>query len=141
MTDWSTFSKSGCVVFRFLFKSKGLRFESRPMDRVFKAFSKRFPSPVRGVPKTGHNHFPPRSPQLISPKHCTIRCCIARGSNKVKLSRYAMQEPRRERQLLHIPDFGTRWGPVISVTPRPSFVPGTNWIGYRVGLRAGLNTG
>jgi hypothetical protein len=41
---------------------------------------------------------------------------------------------------------GTRWGRVVSVTPRPRFTPGertpdTHWIGDWVGPRAGLDAG
>jgi hypothetical protein len=47
--------------------------------------------------------------------------------------------------LLLIHDLGTRWGWVVSVTPRPRFTPterspGTQWTGSLVGLRAGLDT-
>jgi hypothetical protein len=35
----------------------------------------------------------------------------------------------------------TRWGWVISVTPRPRFTPGTHWIGGWVGLGDGLDEG
>jgi hypothetical protein len=40
---------------------------------------------------------------------------------------------------------GTRWGWVVSVTPRPRFAPGertpgTHWIGGWVSLKAGLDT-
>jgi hypothetical protein len=43
-------------------------------------------------------------------------------------------------------NLGTRWGLVVSVTPRPRFTPGkrapgTHWIGGWVGLRAGLDAG
>jgi hypothetical protein len=48
--------------------------------------------------------------------------------------------------LLLIHDLGTRWGCVISVTPRQRFTPGertpgTHCTGGWVGLRAGLDTG
>jgi hypothetical protein len=48
--------------------------------------------------------------------------------------------------LLFILNLGTRWGWVVSVTPRPRFTPGertpgTHWIGGWVGLRAGLDAG
>jgi hypothetical protein len=47
--------------------------------------------------------------------------------------------------LLIIHDLGTRWGLVVSVTPRPPFTPGewtpnTHCTGGWVGLRAGLYT-
>jgi hypothetical protein len=47
---------------------------------------------------------------------------------------------------LLILNLGTRWGWVVSVTPRPHFTPGertsgTHWIGGWVGPRAGLDTG
>jgi hypothetical protein len=50
-----------------------------------------------------------------------------------------------EVQLLLILDLGTRWGWVVSVTPRPRFYPrgkdpGTHCTGGWVGLRAGLDT-
>jgi hypothetical protein len=52
-----------------------------------------------------------------------------------------MQAPRvRGVQLLLILDLGSRWGRVVSVTPRPLFTPGTHWIGGWVVLRAGLDT-
>jgi hypothetical protein len=46
--------------------------------------------------------------------------------------------------LLLVLDLGTRWGWVVSVTPRPRFYPGesthgTHWIEGWVGLRAGLD--
>jgi hypothetical protein len=45
--------------------------------------------------------------------------------------------------ILHL---DTRWGRVVSVTPRPRFTPGertpgTHWTGGWVGPRAGLNAG
>jgi hypothetical protein len=48
-------------------------------------------------------------------------------------------------QLLLILDLGTRWGWVVSVTPRPRFItrertPGTHCTGGWVGSRAGLDT-
>jgi hypothetical protein len=47
--------------------------------------------------------------------------------------------------LLLIHDLGTRWGLVVSVTPRPRFyprgkAPGTHCTGGWVGPRAGLDT-
>jgi hypothetical protein len=53
---------------------------------------------------------------------------VLRERGSVALSRYYL---------------GTRWGCVVSVTPRPRFTPGngpldTHWIGGWVGLRAGL---
>jgi hypothetical protein len=50
-----------------------------------------------------------------------------------------------EAHLLFIHDLGTRWGWVVSVTPRPRFspgerTPGTHWTGGWVGPRAGLGT-
>jgi hypothetical protein len=66
---------------------------------------------------------------------------------QLKLSHYT---PRRrlggeEVYLLHILDLGTRWGWVVSVTPRPRFspgerTPGTHCTGGWVGPRAGLDT-
>jgi hypothetical protein len=65
---------------------------------------------------------------------------------KVNLSRYT---PWRrlgweEVQLLLILNLGTRWGWVVSVTPRPRFTPGertpgNHWTGGWVGRRAGLD--
>jgi hypothetical protein len=51
-----------------------------------------------------------------------------------------------EVQLLLILNLGTRWGWVVSITPRPRFTPGerttgTHWIGGWVGPRAGLDAG
>jgi hypothetical protein len=48
--------------------------------------------------------------------------------------------------LLLILNLGTRWGWVVSITPRPCFTPGemtfgTHWIGSWVGPRAGLDAG
>jgi hypothetical protein len=48
-------------------------------------------------------------------------------------------------QFICIPDHGTRWEWVVSVTPRPGFIPGertrgTHWFGGWVDLRAGLDT-
>jgi hypothetical protein len=50
-----------------------------------------------------------------------------------------------ERRYSSYCDLCTRWGWVVSVTPRPRFTPGertpgTNWIGGWVSLRAGLDT-
>jgi hypothetical protein len=50
-----------------------------------------------------------------------------------------------EVELLLILDLGTRWGWVVSVTPRPRFSPGernpgTHCTGGWVGPRAGLDT-
>jgi hypothetical protein len=46
--------------------------------------------------------------------------------------------------LLHRLNLGTRWGLVVSITPRPRFTarqrtPGTHWTGGWVGPRAGLD--
>jgi hypothetical protein len=41
---------------------------------------------------------------------------------------------------LLILDLGTRWGWVVSVTPRPRFTPGTHCTGGWVSSRAGLDT-
>jgi hypothetical protein len=67
---------------------------------------------------------------------------------KVKLSRYTpcRRIGREEVQLLLILKLGTRWGWVVSVTPRPRFTPGertpgTHWIGGWVGPRARLEAG
>jgi hypothetical protein len=54
--------------------------------------------------------------------------------------------PCRRRGELLIHDLGTKWGWVVSVTPRPRFtpgerIPGTHCTGGWVGLRAGLETG
>jgi hypothetical protein len=46
-----------------------------------------------------------------------------------------------EGKLLIILNLGTRWGWVVSVTPRPRFTPGTHWIGGLVVPRAGLDAG
>jgi hypothetical protein len=51
-----------------------------------------------------------------------------------------------EVQLLLILNIGSRWGWVVSTTPRPRFTPrertpGTNWVGGWVGPRAGLDAG
>jgi hypothetical protein len=66
----------------------------------------------------------------------------------IKLSRYTpwSQIGGEEVQLLIILNLGTRWGWVVSVTPRPRFTPGektsgTRSIGGWVGLRAGLDAG
>jgi hypothetical protein len=61
--------------------------------------------------------------------------------SKVKLSRYTPWRRFRgeEVQLLPVIDLGTRWGWVVSVTPRPRFTLGTYWIGGWVGSRAGLD--
>jgi hypothetical protein len=65
---------------------------------------------------------------------------------KVKLSRCVIQAPRgREIQLLFILNPNTRWGWVVSVTPRPRFspverTPGTYCKGCWVGPRTGLDT-
>jgi hypothetical protein len=66
---------------------------------------------------------------------------------KVKLSHYT---PRRrlgveEIQLLFFLDLGTRWGCVVSFTPRPLFspgerTPGTHCTGGWVGPGAGMDT-
>jgi hypothetical protein len=65
---------------------------------------------------------------------------------ELKLSHYT---PRRrlggEVWLLLVLDHGTRWRWVVSVTPRPSFIPGertpgTHCTGGWVGFRAGLDT-
>jgi hypothetical protein len=52
---------------------------------------------------------------------------------------------RRGSIALLIFDLGTRWGRVVSVTPRPRFIsgertPGTHCTGGWVGPRAGLDT-
>jgi hypothetical protein len=66
--------------------------------------------------------------------------------SKVKLSRYTPWRHMRweEVQLLLILNLSTRWGWVVSVTPRPRFTPGektpgTHWIAGWVGPRAGLD--
>jgi hypothetical protein len=51
-----------------------------------------------------------------------------------------------EEKLILILNLGTRWGGVVSVTPRPRFTPEertpcTHWIGGWVGPRAGLDAG
>jgi hypothetical protein len=56
-----------------------------------------------------------------------------------------MQASREKEQLLLTPGLGTRWGWVVSVTPRPLFTPGertpsTHCTGGWVGPRAGLDT-
>jgi hypothetical protein len=43
--------------------------------------------------------------------------------------------------LLLILNLGTKWGWVVSITPRPRFTSGTHWIGGCVGPRAGLDAG
>jgi hypothetical protein len=58
-----------------------------------------------------------------------------------------MKAPREEEvQLLLILNLGTRWGWLVSVTPRPRFTPGektpsTHWAGGWVAPRAGLDAG
>jgi hypothetical protein len=65
---------------------------------------------------------------------------------KVKWSRYTpwRRLGGEELQLLLILNLGTRWGWVVSVTPRPRFTPGertpgTHFTGGWAGLRAGLD--
>jgi hypothetical protein len=67
--------------------------------------------------------------------------------SKVKQSRYTpwRRLGGEEVQLLLIHDLGTRWGWVVSITPRPRFTPeertpGTHCTGGWVGPRAGLDT-
>jgi hypothetical protein len=60
---------------------------------------------------------------------------------KVKWSRYT---PWRRMGCLLILNLGNRWGWVVSITPRPRFIPGertpcTHWTGGWVGPRAGLD--
>jgi hypothetical protein len=69
-------------------------------------------------------------------------------SFKVKLSRYmpCRRLGGKKVWLLLILDLGSRWGCVVSVTPRPRFAPGekthdTHWTGSWVDPRAGLDTG
>jgi hypothetical protein len=66
---------------------------------------------------------------------------------KLKLTHYTPRRRLRgdEVYLLLILDFGTRWGWVVYVTPRPRFTPGertpgTHCTGGWVGPRAGLDT-
>jgi hypothetical protein len=63
---------------------------------------------------------------------------------------HAMEEHEGERRYSSYSYLtsATRWGWVVSVTPRPRFAPGertpgtgTHWIGGWVGLRAGLDVG
>jgi hypothetical protein len=56
---------------------------------------------------------------------------------KVKLSRYTpwRRFGGEEVLLLLILNLGTRWGWVVSITPRPCFTPGTHWTGGWVGPR------
>jgi hypothetical protein len=77
----------------------------------------------------------------LNPLHNTYKV-----KKKVKLSRYTPWRHMggEEVQLLLILNLGTRWGWVVSVTPRPRFTPGgrtpgTHWIGGWVGPRAGLD--
>jgi hypothetical protein len=65
---------------------------------------------------------------------------------KVKLSRYTpwKRQGWEEVWLLLILNLGTRWGWVVSITPRPRFTPGertpgTHWTGGWVGPRASLD--
>jgi hypothetical protein len=67
---------------------------------------------------------------------------------KVKLSRYMpwWHMGGEEVWLLLFLNLGTRWGWVVSVTPRPRFTPGertpgSHWIGGWVGPRARLDAG
>jgi hypothetical protein len=67
--------------------------------------------------------------------------------DKVKQSRYTpwRRLGGEEVLLLLIHDLGTRWGWVVSVTPRLRFTPGertpgTHWTGGWVDPRAGLDT-
>jgi hypothetical protein len=74
--------------------------------------------------------------------NCQWRTWTINWRQIVKLSRYT---PLRrfggeEVYLLHIHDLGTRWGWVVSVTPRPRFTTGTHCTGGWVGHRAGLDT-
>jgi hypothetical protein len=64
----------------------------------------------------------------------------------VKVSRYTpwMRLGGEEEKLLLILNLGTRWGWVVSITPRPRFTPGertpgTHWTGGWVDPRAGLD--
>jgi hypothetical protein len=67
---------------------------------------------------------------------------------KVKLSRYTpwrRMGERRHSSYSYLTS-ATRWGWVVSVTPRPRFTPGertpdTHWVGGWVGLTAGLDAG
>jgi hypothetical protein len=68
--------------------------------------------------------------------------------SKVKLSRYTPWRHMggEEVKLLLILNLGTRWGWVVSVTPRPRFTPrertpGTHYIGGWVDPKAGLDAG
>jgi hypothetical protein len=56
-----------------------------------------------------------------------------------------LSEPWHSPSILLFLDLVSRWGRVVSVTPRPRFTlggkdPGTQWTGGWVGLRAGLDT-
>jgi hypothetical protein len=74
--------------------------------------------------------------------HQTQRLKVKRGKC---VPLHAMKAPGgEEEKLLLILNLGTRWGWVVSITPRPPFTPGertpgTHWTGGWVGPRAGLD--
>jgi hypothetical protein len=77
----------------------------------------------------------------------TNELLYSHNQSKVKQSRYTprWRLGREEVYLLLILDLGTRWGWVVSFTPRPRFAPGkgppgTRCTGGWVGPRAGLDT-
>jgi hypothetical protein len=102
------------------------------------------------------NEVPTSSSWIYSPRSKTKYRHTFRIKNiqfickkkKVKLSRYTpcRHTGGEEVQLLLILNLGTKWGWVVSVTPRPRFTPGertpgTHWTGGWVGPRAGLDAG
>jgi hypothetical protein len=86
---------------------------------------------------TSHSHY--ESTRFgVSLSGCATDLCV-----KVKWSRYTPWR-RMGWELLLILNLGTRWGWVVSITPRPRFTPGERTPGAHcaggwVGLRAGLD--
>jgi hypothetical protein len=91
----------------------------------------------------------------VTAKRCRLRAQQHRSRARVSLATYLTKHmlsffiPRslafRSGRTL-ILNLGTRWGWVVSVTPRPRFTsgertPGTHWIGSWMGPRAGLDGG
>jgi hypothetical protein len=90
-------------------------------------------------PPTGH--LKTKAEQIPNRRFKKLGWC-----SEVKQSRYTpwRRLGGEEVYLLLIHDLGTRWGWVVSVTPRSRFTPGertpgTHWTGGWVGPRAGLD--